>query len=240
MEPAWKHPEVFPVIARIIEEAYRDKQRFVESHEIAARLLSDHEGRALIDAARDSDVGAQSPEWLASNMVSWFSQRISVGTSEWASQFERTREQPYAYKPSDPRLYPDQVPAGIALYEGGVCQVLVNAYERNATARRQCIEHYGANCSVCGFDFRAVFGEIGDGFIHVHHLRRLAEIRAEYQVDPIRDLRPVCPNCHAMLHRRDPPFAIEELKALRNPRAGWAAAFQDAAQDVNDQLDEAL
>ena len=58
-----------------------------------------------------------------------------------------------------------------------------------------------------------VYGERGVGFIHVHHLKPLSEISKEYEVDPIGDLRPLCPNCHAMIHRR-PEMGIEELKEL--------------------------
>jgi 5-methylcytosine-specific restriction protein A len=50
----------------------------------------------------------------------------------------------------------------------------------------------------------------------VHHLRPLAEIGAEYVLDPEVDLRPVCPNCHAMLHRTRPPMSIEALATLRS------------------------
>ena len=48
----------------------------------------------------------------------------------------------------------------------------------------------------------------------MHHLRPLSEIGEEYEVDPIEDMRPVCPNCHLMIHRRTPPLKIEEIKAL--------------------------
>ena len=57
-------------------------------------------------------------------------------------------------------------------------------------------------------------GHPPDGFIHVHHLRQLSEIRKEYLVDPIKDLRPVCPNCHAVLHLRNPAYSIEEVLAF--------------------------
>jgi 5-methylcytosine-specific restriction protein A len=67
---------------------------------------------------------------------------------------------------------------------------------------------------VCGFDFAKLYGEIGEGFIHVHHLRDLATVGGEYEVDPIKDLRPVCPNCHAMLHVETPAIGIEDLRAL--------------------------
>lgn len=111
-------------------------------------------------------------------------------------------------------LSPEEVPENHAHYEGAVQQVTVNAYERNAKARKSCVEYYGASCFVCGFDFGKVFGELGDGFIHVHHLQPLSEIKQEYQVNPINDLRPVCPNCHAMIHRHSPPLSIEEIQAI--------------------------
>ena len=79
--------------------------------------------------------------------------------------------------------------------------------------------HWGCACAVCGFDFGTQFGSLGEGFIHVHHLLPLAEIRQEYAVDPIEHLRPVCPNCHAMLHKRQPVMSIEELKDLRSKLA---------------------
>ena len=104
------------------------------------------------------------------------------------------------------------VHSALALMEGALRRVVSSEYERNPSARRACIEHHGAICSVCRFSFEAVFGGLGRGFIHVHHLVPLASIGSEYQIDPVADLRPVCPNCHAMLHRQDPPFTIDELQ----------------------------
>lgn len=110
-----------------------------------------------------------------------------------------------------PVIYPDEVPTTTRLVEGAARQVTVNAYERNPAAREACIRHYGTQCFVCGFNFGRVYGPLGAGFIHVHHLRQLSEIGERYVVDPIQDLRPVCPNCHAMLHRTTPP---QDIKAL--------------------------
>ena len=93
-------------------------------------------------------------------------------------------------------------------------QVTVNAFERSGAARRDCIEHYGARCQACGLAFEDMYGEIGAGFIHVHHLVPVGALEGEYEIDPIKDLRPVCPNCHAMIHKTDPPLGIDELKAL--------------------------
>ena len=72
---------------------------------------------------------------------------------------------------------------------------------RSAKARKDCIEHFGSTCKVCGLDFEALYGKRGKGFIHVHHLNPMAGAEGPRPVDPKKDLIPVCPNCHAMLHR---------------------------------------
>ncbi|MDD1606329.1 MAG: HNH endonuclease, partial [Methylococcaceae bacterium] len=85
-------------------------------------------------------------------------------------------------------------------------------YDRSTAARQVCIEHHGYNCIVCGFNFAAIYGAFGANYIEVHHLKQLADISEEYQIDPIKDLRPVCANCHRMLHKERPPISIEELQ----------------------------
>lgn len=101
------------------------------------------------------------------------------------------------------------------LIEGAKKTLIVNQYERNPEARRQCIKARGCYCHVCGLDFAEKYGEIGEGFIHVHHLVPLSSIGKDYVVDPIKDLIPVCPNCHAMLHRTVSGhlMSIEELQS---------------------------
>ena len=99
-------------------------------------------------------------------------------------------------------------------FEGGLSVVKVNRYERNTDVRKKCIKHYGISCQVCRLAFYEKYGAIGEEFIHVHHIVPIASISHQYIVDPIRDLRPVCPNCHAMLHKRQPPFTIEELRDI--------------------------
>jgi len=98
--------------------------------------------------------------------------------------------------------------------EGRVRQVLVNAYERDREAREACIAHYSYKCQICEFDFSMAYRGLGKGFIHVHHRVPLAQIGAAYKVDPIKDLIPVCPNCHAMLHYGDNPPTVEALQGI--------------------------
>lgn len=89
-----------------------------------------------------------------------------------------------------------------------------NVFEREPTLRRLCIEAHGTACAVCGFDFGARYGEDAQGFIHIHHLHPLASIRKAHVVNPITDLVPLCPNCHAVAHFRDPPNTPDEIRAM--------------------------
>lgn len=99
--------------------------------------------------------------------------------------------------------------------EGARVDVVQSRPERNPAVRAACLKAHGFACVVCGIDFGKRYGAIGEGFIHVHHLRPLA--KGERMVDPVTDLRPLCPNCHAMVHTKDPPLSIDELKeALRS------------------------
>ena len=91
---------------------------------------------------------------------------------------------------------------------------LIEISERNPKAREACIAHHDARCKVCGLAFDERYGEIGAGFIQVHHLIPIADIGDVYEIDPINDLCPVCPNCHVMLHKRPKPFTPDELKQM--------------------------
>lgn len=108
----------------------------------------------------------------------------------------------------------EEVPAIEPLAEGAAYTVQVNAYERNDKARTAAIQHHGVNCGVCGFKFADVYGPAAENYIQVHHLRPLASIKQEYRIDPIQDLLPVCANCHAVIHLRNPPFTPAEVKAM--------------------------
>lgn len=101
--------------------------------------------------------------------------------------------------------------------EGAQKSITVNAYERNREAREKCIKHFGTKCIVCNFDFEETYGDLGAGFIHVHHITPLSVKKGKkYKVDPLKDIVPVCPNCHAMIHRRKKALSINELKKMLN------------------------
>jgi 5-methylcytosine-specific restriction enzyme A len=90
----------------------------------------------------------------------------------------------------------------------------VKRYERSRINRAACIEIHGTCCKICGFNFGKVYGELGEGFIHVHHIVPISEMGGSYILNPGTDFVPVCPNCHAMLHRKQTVVPPNELKMI--------------------------
>jgi hypothetical protein len=133
----------------------------------------------------------------------------SVGVTSFLSRFLSG-----ASSTQPPHLLLDESVAPELYYEGGRITIMVNRFERDKRARDTCISRYGLKCSVCDMNFHERYGSTMRGFIHVHHLVSLASRDAEYRVDPVNDLRPVCPNCHAVIHSQDPPLSIEQARAL--------------------------
>ena len=110
----------------------------------------------------------------------------------------------------------------LGFVEGFARESQTTYYERSLAARQFCLNHYGPQCVICGFDFEKTYGAAGAGFIHIHHIVPLSAIGEEYVVDPITDMVPVCPNCHAIIHRRTPCYSIEEVRAF------WQKAHKSA------------
>ena len=121
--------------------------------------------------------------------------------------------------------HPDAEAAGLP--EGAVQRVEVNRYERSRLNRAACIAARGTTCVVCDFDFEQVYGPLGSNFIHVHHVTPVSKLGPGYRVDPIKDLVPVCPNCHAMLHRKDPPLSVSDLRRRVNRTLDVAPRGED-------------
>jgi len=113
---------------------------------------------------------------------------------------------------------------GIEFFEGQKYKGEIDVFERSSTARNACIKHYGLACAVCGFEFEKRYGAVTEGYVHIHHLTSLAETGERHLVDPIKDLRPVCANCHSVIHLRQPPYAIAEVKAMLNANTLVAAS----------------
>jgi hypothetical protein len=115
----------------------------------------------------------------------------------------------------------DEIPSPNRFVEGASKSIIVNAYERDPNARKDCLKKYGYDCQICGLNFESEFGMLGKEYIHVHHRIPLADIGEEYIVNPSEDLIPLCPNCHAMIHRRKPALKVQELIQIRNEIKKW-------------------
>jgi len=122
----------------------------------------------------------------------------------------------YSEKKANIKLPEDYFGETITFSEGKIKQYLTNIYERNHKAREACLKYYGYKCKICRFDFEKKYGSIGKGIIHVHHLNKISEITEEYAIDPIKELIPICPNCHTVIHSRKEMFTIDEMKELMN------------------------
>jgi len=113
-------------------------------------------------------------------------------------------------------FFPEIINSTVEIFEGLKKQVSVNKYERSSIARAKCIEVNGCACKICGINFQQTYGELGKDFIHVHHVTPIHTIGESYKINYANDLIPVCPNCHAMLHRKinGTYFSVSDLTEL--------------------------
>ena len=95
--------------------------------------------------------------------------------------------------------------------EGRMTEAKVMRRQRNQQARQQCLEASGYKCYICGFNFEEAYGEIGKGFLEVHHIKPLATYDDEHPI-PQSELCALCSNCHSMVHRKKEVLDVEELK----------------------------
>jgi hypothetical protein len=157
--------------------------------------------RSSDDAA--PNMQAAGPQWALPTRLPW-----SVEVSGISGEFS------LGIAPASPAILHEENGAAVntSLSEGGSKTVELTTYERNATARRLCIEHYGLNCQACGMNYEDKYGAIGADLIHVHHVTPLSSIGEAYQIDPVRDLVPLCASCHHVAHQRTPPYPIAEIR----------------------------
>lgn len=85
--------------------------------------------------------------------------------------------------------------------------------ERSRANRERCIKLYGYKCQICGLQMSDKYGEIATNFIHVHHIESISKSGPRW-VNPEKDLLPICPNCHSIIHIKEPPLKPEELRKI--------------------------
>jgi hypothetical protein len=88
--------------------------------------------------------------------------------------------------------------------------------ERNPLLRRRAKDLWRfrlgrLKCIACGFAFEQRYGPIGADFIEMHHESPVAALRGRSAVTP-EQLKPLCANCHRIVHRQQPMLTITQLK----------------------------
>ena len=133
---------------------------------------------------------------------------------------DEIKKEPESSQTSEFHFHEKISPQDVKDKEGAFKTVIVNRYERSRKARLECLKYYrdkgAVKCEVCSFDFEKIYGERGKDFIHIHHKIPISDIKKEYEIDYKEDLIPVCPNCHAMIHRTRTALSIENLKQIIN------------------------
>lgn len=99
--------------------------------------------------------------------------------------------------------------------EGKDKQVLSTKYERHKKLRDRAMKLHYLTCTAYIFNFKETYGDWGAGFIHVQDTKPLSDGQREREVEPIKDMIVLCPNCHSMVHKRkNEILGLEELNRL--------------------------
>ena len=115
--------------------------------------------------------------------------------------------------------------SGLIIEEGLLRTATTQQRQRSATLKRAKIAEVrrGNNgkvpCSACGFDFEETYGEVGEGFIHIHHAEPVHEMNPQGTQIRIEEaligVFPLCSNCHSIVHRdRNHLMSIDELRRI--------------------------
>ena len=101
------------------------------------------------------------------------------------------------------------------------------AKQRSKELREFAVNYYKAqaadkklHCHVCDFCFEDVYRDLGIDFIEIHHQRPLFQYPEQgieqYLSEAVQNVKPVCSNCHRMLHRnrKEEPLSIEDLRKI--------------------------
>lgn len=188
---------------------------FLENPRIVDGLLADAEGLALVDqAVALSDLEGRRA--VAINMVAWFSQTITTGTSPWGGLFERQQKGgAYAYRPKAALESPIASDSDIRAIEGEPRLFFHFRRERDSSIAKAKRDHALATlgrvaCEACGFSTQSAYPGLAGEVCEVHHRRPLAAAAGAVETT-LDDLAILCANCHRAIHRTKPFLSVEEF-----------------------------
>jgi len=87
-----------------------------------------------------------------------------------------------------------------------------NKYLVNLAKQQWLKENNGTvSCAICSFSFDDTYGDVCKGYIEAHHILPISALTSD-TIMKIKDLSPVCSNCHSVIHRYRPWLTINQLK----------------------------
>lgn len=86
-------------------------------------------------------------------------------------------------------------------------QVIVRKKKKQAASR---------DCEICKFSFSRRYGSAASEYCEAHHLLLLSEVESTTQTR-MEDLAILCANCHRVVHLRNPPYTLDEVKSMLTP-----------------------
>ena len=227
MKSPFQYELTFPLIADVIFALALGKDRFVVHDEIVAAVLSDPDGQALTAEAR---VGAnwKTDSQAAASMVAWFSQRITVGKSQWGQLFDRERiGGAWAYRPRKEEPLATDPEIEISRIEGELRLYTHRRKERDRALRTKKIEARLAAglepcCEACGITTNGAFPGLNGEILEVHHRLPLSASSGPVAT-ALSDLALLCPNCHRAIHKTRPLFNVENFRESFASRSSTGA-----------------
>lgn len=168
-------------------------------------------------------------------MVAWFSQRITVASSPWASFFERERQgESWTYRPITAAQSSMVTESDLIAIEGDPRMYFHLRRERDpaiSEAKRQAIKamHGKLSCESCAFTTPAAFPGFEGELCEIHHRLPLA-FASEPVKTSLNDLAVLCPNCHRAIHRITPLMSVEEFRLCFFTSAGKSAIGEQNAE----------
>lgn len=114
---------------------------------------------------------------------------------------------------NEPQVKPDEIASfkRLEATEGERYKKEATFRTRNAKLILEKKKISDGKCEVCNMKFEERYGKIGRGYRVVHHKKAIGS-RKVAAPTTLKDLAVVCANCHAMLHRTEPPMTLKQLR----------------------------
>lgn len=128
---------------------------------------------------------------------------------------EKLRDYMINVPPIRSKIEKSEKQIAIQFEEGAIREITQELQYRNPNLKKKAVQIRGAKCEACGFDYEECYGDIGAGYIEIHHLLPLSQSEKKTISLSIEDVVLVCANCHRMLHHNGiEPIPIKKLQYI--------------------------